>query len=795
MSEGVQFNNISLLSKGKLFKGMVKMQEAGVAFKNQATGAVTLAASSDLRGFAWHRAATGYELAIQLPSSKLRLLGFKEAHLTDIEQYVSSTFHQTVQTSDIATKGWTWGEPRFTGNGLAFYVDGKVAFELPLSDVSQTHMKKNDITLEFKQDDPNDDDQQLVNMRFVVHPSAVLESEDPVEKARREEERKKRERIERDKRNAARARRNDLRRRRREAEQSTIMQVDGEEPAPTQVSSDEEDSASEPEEAEEGVEGDEHELPVTRLFQRILGKVDVAHTAGDVIVSLLDVNCQTPRGRYQMDFYPTMLTLHGQTHDFKIPFASISKTFVLPHPDQFRVFVVLALDPPVRQGQTPYPFIVFLLQTEGREISVELNMTEAEIAEKNLQVSKLINKNVREGDAPKPNHFAITKEMSGGEVMILARLLSAMSVRLPIQPAAASSKDKAYSEQHGYKASYRASDGYLFPLENAFIFVHKPLTYIHYSDIKTVTFERGSSILKTFAFTIVTHSGTGFTFNSIPKEEQRNLEQFCNAKARSKGFSVVADKPPARGAAAAAGDDSDDEDGAIHSDDEENDSYKRRMKKEGHAREIAGDDYDSEEDEDFQANSDVEEVGEEFDENYTSSSDDSGSDSSDSGSGSEDENGEPKVKKAKKHKKEHKPKPVRKAPKKSSSPTKKAAKDKNAPKKPMSSYMLWANENRAAFKAKNPDANVMELGSILGNAWKELGESEKNSWAEKATEARKAYEITLAEYEQKKKERAAAGEPMDVDEEPAKPKKKAAASTSSSSSKKFKSEEFIEDSD
>ena len=66
----------------------------------------------------------------------------------------------------------------------------------------------------------------------------------------------------------------------------------------------------------------------------------------------------------------------------------------------------------------------------------------------------------------------------------------------------------------------------------------------------------------------------------------------------------------------------------------------------------------------------------------------------------------------------------------------------------------------------------------------------------RATQARKAYEVALEEYEEKKRERAEAGEPMDVDEEPAKPKKKAASSSSTaSSSKKFKSDEYIEDSD
>ena len=36
----------------------------------------------------------------------------------------------------------------------------------------------------------------------------------------------------------------------------------------------------------------------------------------------------------------------------------------------------MALDPPIRQGQTRYYFIIFLLPTEGDDFEVTLSLTE-----------------------------------------------------------------------------------------------------------------------------------------------------------------------------------------------------------------------------------------------------------------------------------------------------------------------------------------------------------------------------------------------------------------------------------
>ena len=47
-------------------------------------------------------------------------------------------------------------------------------------------------------------------------------------------------------------------------------------------------------------------------------------------------------------------------------------------------------------------------------------------------------------------------------------------------------------------------------------------------------------------------------------------------------------------------------------------------------------------------------------------------------------------------------------------------KDPNAPKRPMSAYFLWLNENREQIKSDNPGASVADIAKKGGELWREL---------------------------------------------------------------------------
>lgn len=48
---------------------------------------------------------------------------------------------------------------------------------------------------------------------------------------------------------------------------------------------------------------------------------------------------------------------------------------LLPKPDDLHTLITIGLDPPLRQGQTRYPFLVMQFKRE-EEVAIELNMTE-----------------------------------------------------------------------------------------------------------------------------------------------------------------------------------------------------------------------------------------------------------------------------------------------------------------------------------------------------------------------------------------------------------------------------------
>jgi len=80
-------------------------------------------------------------------------------------------------------------------------------------------------------------------------------------------------------------------------------------------------------------------------------------------------------GRYDIKVFQTFFQLHGKTFDYKIPMTTVLRLFILPHKDGRQVFFVVSLDPPIKQGQTRYHYLVLLFNMDD-ETSIELPFTE-----------------------------------------------------------------------------------------------------------------------------------------------------------------------------------------------------------------------------------------------------------------------------------------------------------------------------------------------------------------------------------------------------------------------------------
>jgi hypothetical protein len=76
----------------------------------------------------------------------------------------------------------------------------------------------------------------------------------------------------------------------------------------------------------------------------------------------------------------------------------------------------------------------------------------------------------------------------------------------------------------------------------------------------------------------------------------------------------------------------------------------------------------------------------------------------------------------------------------------KKVKDPNAPKKGMSAFMLFSNDQRNKIKTENPDLSFGEIGRKVGEAWKGLNDKQKQVYVKKSEEDKKRYESDMQTY-------------------------------------------------
>jgi structure-specific recognition protein 1 len=152
------------------------------------------------------------------------------------------------------------------------------------------------------------------------------------------------------------------------------------------------------EDAPSDAEAAEEEQNAANLFyDTLMEKAEIGEVAGDTFATFLDVLHLTPRfvlplmffgmvlivsrGRFDIDMYETSFRLRGKTYDYKIQYENIKKFMILPKPDELHFMICIGLDPPLRQGQTRYPFLVMQFKKD-EEVTIDLNMTEELMKEK-----------------------------------------------------------------------------------------------------------------------------------------------------------------------------------------------------------------------------------------------------------------------------------------------------------------------------------------------------------------------------------------------------------------------------
>ncbi|BDD56939.1 Non-histone chromosomal protein 6 [Monascus purpureus] len=76
----------------------------------------------------------------------------------------------------------------------------------------------------------------------------------------------------------------------------------------------------------------------------------------------------------------------------------------------------------------------------------------------------------------------------------------------------------------------------------------------------------------------------------------------------------------------------------------------------------------------------------------------------------------------------------------------KKKKDPNAPKRGLSAYMFFANEQREKVREENPGISFGQVGKMLGEKWKALSDDERRPYVEKAAADKKRYDEEKKSY-------------------------------------------------
>uniref|UniRef100_A0A7N8X1E3 FACT complex subunit SSRP1 n=1 Tax=Mastacembelus armatus TaxID=205130 RepID=A0A7N8X1E3_9TELE len=469
MGDTLEFNEIYQEVKGSWNDGRLRFSKQNVVYKSSKTGKVDNIPAGELNLAQWRRVCLGHGIKLGTSTGHIyKYDGFRDTDFEKISEFFKANYKVELTEKDMCVKGWNWGTAKFSGPLLSFDINDSTAFEVPLSNVSQCATGKNEVTLEFHQND--DAEVSLMEVRFYVPPSQADERQDPVE----------------------------------------------------------------------------------AFAQNVLSKADVIQATGDAVCIFKELQCLTPRGRYDIRIYPTFLHLHGKTFDYKIPYTTVLRLFLLPHKDQRQMFFVISLDPPIKQGQTRYHFLILLFSKE-EDINLTLNMSEEDVERR------------FEGK--------LSKNMSGSLYEMVSRVMKALVNRKITVPG----NFQGHSGAQCITCSFKASSGLLYPLERGFIYVHKPPVHLRFEEISCVNFARGTTTTRSFDFEIETKQGNQYTFSSIEREEYGKLFDFVNAKKlniKNRGF-----KEGMKGKI----------DEYSDSDDDQHDAYLERMKAEGKIREEGND--------------------------------------------------------------------------------------------------------------------------------------------------------------------------------------------------------------
>jgi structure-specific recognition protein 1 len=326
-----------------------------------------------------------------------------------VKEALKAYYKVNLEHREHSLKGWNWGKAEFSKQELHFNVANKPAFEIPFSEVTNSNLAgKNEIAVEFSTADGSG--ANGAGGRKKGKNAAAVDQ---------------------------------------------LMEMRFYVPGTVKK------------EGEDGSDNEGEEMGAANLFYETLKeKADIGEIAGDTYATFLDILFLTPRGRYDIDMYESSFRLRGKTYDYKLQYESVKKFFLLPKPDEIHHMIVIGLEPPLRQGQTKYPFLVMQFKRE-EDMDFDLNITEETLKEKYDGKLQMHYEN--------PAYQVVSQIFRG---------LTGRKVTVP------SREFVSHHQQSGVKCSLKANEGHLFFLDKALLFVPKPAVYVPFERVSHITLSR-----------------------------------------------------------------------------------------------------------------------------------------------------------------------------------------------------------------------------------------------------------------------------------------------------------------
>jgi len=96
-------------------------------------------------------------------------------------------------------------------------------------------------------------------------------------------------------------------------------------------------------------------------------------------------------------------------------------------------------------------------------------------------------------------------------------------------------------------------------------------------------------------------------------------------------------------------------------------------------------------------------------------------------------------------------------------PSKRVKKDEGAPKRPMSSFLYYAQKMRPVVKEQNPEKRNTDISKVLGEMWKNCSEEERNIYIQREAAERERYKLAITAWDEKQAEKIADQEKVHIE--------------------------------